>query len=96
MAQPNGVMVGLPPSTANKPAQKRGFFNSANPWLWLSPALIFLILYSVGPFILNIIMSFTEFKARQKTFEFVGLENWSDLFQDSRFHNALGITLQYV
>lgn len=96
MAQPDGVMVALPSSSDNKPTQQRGFFNSANPWLWLSPALIFLIVYSLGPFILNIIMSLTEFKARQKQFQFVGLENWSDLFQDSRFQNAMGITLQYV
>ncbi|MCC6615434.1 MAG: sugar ABC transporter permease [Anaerolineae bacterium] len=96
MAQPGGVTVGLPSSTAEAPTPKRGFFNSANPWLWLSPALIFLIVYSLGPFILNIVMSFTEFKARQKTFTFVGVDNWTDLFQDSRFHNALGITVQYV
>jgi len=96
MAQPDGVTLGLPSSREDKPMQKRGFFNSANPWLWLSPALIFLIVYSLGPFILNVLMSFTEFKARQKAFQFIGLENWSDLFQDSRFQNALGITLQYV
>ncbi|MCA9903913.1 MAG: sugar ABC transporter permease [Anaerolineae bacterium] len=96
MAQSDSVMVGTSPSANERPGQKRGFFNSSNPWLWLSPALIFLLLYSLGPLILNLVMSFTEFKARQKTFEFIGLENWSNLFQDSRFQNAVNITLQYV
>ncbi|MCL4248593.1 MAG: sugar ABC transporter permease [Anaerolineae bacterium] len=96
MAQSDSVMVGMSPSAKERPGQKRGFFNSSNPWLWLSPALIFLLLYSLGPLILNLVMSFTEFKARQKTFEFIGLENWSNLFQDSRFQNAVSITLQYV
>lgn len=98
MARPDGVLVATPPAPeiVVSKAQKRPFFSTENPWLWLSPALIFLILYSLGPLILNIILSFTEFKTRQKTFVWAGLENWTGIFQDSRFLNALGITLQYV
>jgi multiple sugar transport system permease protein len=96
MAQSDGVLVGAAPAQHRLEVRKRPFFSTQNPWLWLSPALIFLILYSLGPLILNIILSFTEFKTRQKVFQWTGLENWTDLFQDSRFLNALNITLQYV
>jgi multiple sugar transport system permease protein len=96
MAQSESLRLDGVGSTPESARPKRGFFHGDNPWLWLSPALIFLFLYSFGPLVLNIILSFTEFKARRKEFEFVGLENWANLFQDSRFINAAGITLQYV
>lgn len=73
------------------------FWSSNNPWLWLSPAILYLLVYSVGPLLYNVWLSFHEFKTRKKVFEDVGLQNWINLLtQDERFRNALGVTLKYV
>ncbi len=96
MAQSDGVLMR---GAAEAPAsirRKRGFFTGENPWVWLAPALIFLILYAAGPLLYNVYLSFHEFVARRRTFDWVGLENWTTLFQDARFINAMSITLQYV
>ena len=96
MAQRDGVMLGTPAPTVAVAGHKRGFFSGENPWLWLSPALIFLLHHSLGPLILNVILSFTEFRSRLIICEWIGIENYTNLFQDPRFLNALGNTLQYV
>ncbi len=96
MAHSDGVLVGTPAPTVAVAGHKRRFFSGENPWLWLSPALIFLLLYSLGPLLYNIYLSFHEFNARRKEFLFVEFENWTTLFSDSRFQNAISITLQYV
>ncbi|MEZ4671592.1 MAG: sugar ABC transporter permease [Anaerolineae bacterium] len=90
--------VATPYSSATvEKRQRRGFFSSENPWFWLTPALLFLLVYSIFPLIYNIWLSLNEFKTRQKVFEFVGLQNWTEvLTNDPRFVNAVGITIQYV
>jgi multiple sugar transport system permease protein len=92
----NTVVVGTPQVAGQQTRHKRGLFHGDNPWLWLAPAGIFLFLYSIVPLIYNIYLTFHEFHTRKKVFEFVALENWTTLFSDSRFWNALSITLQYV
>lgn len=76
--------------------QRAGFFNSNNPWVWLIPAMGFLLAYSVFPLVYNVIVSLHEWRRREKYFRFVGLDNWTELFGDTRFINSLGTTIQYV
>lgn len=96
MAQSDSLRLDAAPLPASTTQHKRRFFSSDNPWFWLTPALVFLFLYSLGPLLYNIFLSFNEFSARRKSFDWVGLENWTTLFQDSRFLNSVSITLQYV
>ncbi len=97
MAQTDSVLVGAAPHSLARTGQRRPFFSASNPWFWLTPAIIFLLVYSIFPLIYNIFLSFNEFKPRQKVFEFVGTQNWVELLTaDSRFTNAFSITLQYV
>jgi multiple sugar transport system permease protein len=114
MAQSKSVPVGAPPVVVAT-AKSRRLWSGDNPWFWLTPALIFLALYSIFPLLYNIYLSVNEFHTRRKVFQFVGLENWTALlgfqvktgvadrpfgidiaFNDPRFINALGVTLQYV
>jgi multiple sugar transport system permease protein len=84
----------LAPMTSQR--HRGGFFSSDNPWIWLVPAVFFLLVYSIFPLVYNVVVSFHEWRRRQKFFEFIGFENWTELFSDTRFINSLGITLQYV
>jgi multiple sugar transport system permease protein len=75
---------------------RNGFFNSNNPWVWLLPAIGFLLAYSVFPLVYNVVISLHQWRRREKFFRYIGLDNWTELFGDTRFINSLGITLQYV
>lgn len=71
------------------------FWSPEGPWIWLLPAVLLLLIYSLYPFIYNIYNSFREFDPALYGFKWVGLENWTSLFQDQRALNSLRITLTY-
>lgn len=65
------------------------------PWILVAPALIWVVVFALWPFLNTIVLSFTD--ARPLTGgSFVGLENYTDLFGDQRFWNALVTSLAYV
>ncbi|ASK66649.1 ABC transporter permease [Brachybacterium avium] len=65
------------------------------PWILAAPALIWVIVFALWPFLNTIVLSFTD--ARPLTGgSFVGLENYTDLLGDQRFWNALVTSLVYV
>lgn len=65
------------------------------PWLLVAPALVWVIVFALWPFLNTIVLSFTD--ARPLTGgSFVGLENYTDLLGDQRFWNALVTSLAYV
>ena len=68
---------------------------SDHPLPWLLPMLALLIAFAVFPFFYNIWLSFHEFVPRKRVLEFVGVENWAKLFEDSRMWTALA-ALQVV
>jgi multiple sugar transport system permease protein len=97
MARPDSLVARASPLTAERTKPRRSFWSADNPWLWLTPALVFLASYSIFPLIYNIFLSVDKFNTRKKIFEYVGLDNWIQLFtQDTRFANAIGVTLKYV
>ncbi len=97
MAQPDSLLVPASQLAAGRTKHRRSFWSAENPWLWLTPALVFLACYSIFPLIYNVFLSVDKFNTRKKIFEYVGLNNWIQLFtQDTRFTNAIGVTLKYV
>ncbi len=55
------------------------------------PAVIFTILFAIYPLIYNIVLSFKDVTAItliQKTSQFIGLENYREIFRDSIFKRA--------
>ena len=63
---------------------------------WLAPLIAMLVVFAVFPFFYNLWLSFQEFVPRERALEYVGTENWTRLFADSRMWGALGITLLYT
>lgn len=101
MAQSRRMSVPLsdskPKPVAQATTNKRGFFSFENPWVWLAPATLILLAYSIVPLIYNIVVSLQEWSARRKVFIPKELENWQQLLTaDARFGNALTVTLQYT
>ena len=69
-------------------------------WGFLSPALVLIGLFFVGPILIGLLLSFTDFDiyaiADPSTVRVVGLENYGRILTDREFGNALRNTLTFV
>ena len=63
-------------------------------WLFLAPVLIALFLVVVVPMLLGVYYSFTSWNGIV-TGDFVGLQNYINLFKDERFMDALWFTTKF-
>ena len=63
-------------------------------WLFLAPVLIALTLVVVVPMLLGVYYSFTSWNGIN-TGEFVGFQNYIDLFKDERFLDSLWFTTKF-
>ena len=63
-------------------------------YLFISPWWIGFLVFTVGPFIASFVLSFTEWNLIKPP-QFVGLQNYIDLFQDKLFWQALKVTTVY-
>lgn len=76
--------------------RKAPVFSLESPWLWMVPAILLLLIYSIYPLIFNIATSFQEFDPISHSFQWVGMKNWQYIFQDERTLNALKNTFTYM
>ncbi|MFI1412325.1 carbohydrate ABC transporter permease [Streptomyces sp. NPDC020707] len=69
-------------------------------WLFSTPFLVLFGVFMLFPIVATLLMSFTDFGARNVTrpleAEFVGLDNYTRLFQDDKFLKALFNTGYFV
>lgn len=61
-------------------------------YLFLLPWLAFLVVFTIYPFVYGIVMSL--FNVTYKARSFVGLTNFTELFHDKMFLNAIHVTLK--
>lgn len=64
-------------------------------WLFTLPALIPLIVFWIYPMIASFYISFTDWDYMSPTYEFVGFENYTDLFTDPNFYGVLWNTAYF-
>ncbi len=64
------------------------------PFYIIAPGMIILIGIMI-PFVLAILLSFTNFSFKSITWHFIGLRNWISMLTDSEFYHALLVTLVY-
>jgi multiple sugar transport system permease protein len=75
-------------------AREAGRDNKAG-YLFLLPWLIGLVLIIGGPMIASLYLSFTNYSLIQAP-EFIGLDNYVRMLDDSRLHKSLAVTFTYV
>ncbi|MFB6272684.1 MAG: carbohydrate ABC transporter permease [Salinibacter sp.] len=75
-----------------------GWFTGANAGRsFLAPAIIILLVLTIFPFLFTVALTFSEVTVLGEfDMSFTGLDNWSQLFQNERFWNALRVTAQMV
>jgi len=64
-------------------------------WCFLSPWIIGFVLFGAGPIIASIFLSFTDYSLFNRP-NWVGLDNYRELFRDPLIWKSLGNTLFYV
>lgn len=80
-----------PPTRAPR---RRGADTRAG-YTFLLPWLLGFILLTVGPMLSSLYLSFTNYNLFEAP-KWIGLDNYTSLFQDERFLQSVGVTLGYV
>lgn len=65
-------------------------------YLLLAPALILLAIFTIGPLIYTIYLSFFDWNMISPTKTFVGFDNYIELFQSETFRKIIFQTFQYI
>ncbi|MFF1876696.1 carbohydrate ABC transporter permease [Leifsonia sp. NPDC058230] len=63
--------------------------------MFASPWLIGLVVFTGGPIIASIVLSFTQWNLSNPP-EFIGFGNYTEMFQNPDFQNSVVVTLTYV
>jgi len=76
----------------------KSIFARVEPYLFLTPAFVILLVFLIFPLFWNIYISLHDvsFVTILKGWRYVGWENFLNLFQDSNFHTSLKVTLLFV
>jgi multiple sugar transport system permease protein len=64
-------------------------------YLFLLPWMIGMVTLTVGPMLVSLYLSFTDYNLLQVP-EWIGFDNFTRMFDDSRLHNSFGVTFRFV
>jgi multiple sugar transport system permease protein len=65
-------------------------------FLFLGPWFVGLFGLTLGPILVSLYLSFTDFRLLRNTVEWVGFENYQGMLDDVHYRNAVEVTLIYV
>jgi len=87
-------------TTSLEKSKKRFKLSSVTPYLYMSPIVIFAIVFSYFPFLRTVAFSFSRVNRRGEILEFVGLDNFISVLGRDDFiislQNTLTLTAMYV
>lgn len=69
--------------------------NDRAAYAFLAPWFIGMIMFTVGPILASLYLSFTDYALLTPP-EWLGLDNYREMLHDTRLHQALLVTFQYV
>lgn len=76
----------------------KNIFRIAEPYLFLTPAFVILLLFLIFPLFWNVYISLHDVSLVNllQGWTYVGWQNFLDLFEDSNFQTSLRVTLEFV
>ena len=74
---------------------KKSFFRTVEPYLYLIPVMILFILFVFWPFVKTIQLSFARTTPLGQVAQYIGLDNYKNIFTDGTFLNSLVTTLKF-
>ena len=90
------VFAGVGFSLARTAARPLQFREASCAWMFLAPSLVHLLVFSLGPIVFSLWLSFHEWDLLSQDRPFVGLSNYRTLAADPEFLRSLGNTAIYV
>lgn len=66
------------------------------PYLFIAPVIILLFVFNIAPLLISFFISLFDADISFNLNKFIGLGNFAEVFQDSRFYNSLGVTLKWT
>ena len=81
-----------PPAARRRLADREG----ALAWIFLMPSVAYIVLLVGLPFLLAIGLAFSDVTAGDPSFDWVGLRNWRQVFDDPVFWKSLNNTLVFT
>lgn len=75
---------------------RRKIFRTAEPYLYMLPAIGLLLLFTYYPFIKNTVLSFFTINKFREVRSFAGVANYARVLTDENFLRAIGNTFVYV
>ena len=81
-------------NTLFKP-KRLSFWESLTAWMFVSPWIIGFILFTGGPILASLILSFTHWDIVNPP-QFAGIQNYQDMLQDELFFQSLKVTTIYA
>jgi len=69
-------------------------------YLFLAPWLLGVVVFTIGPMIASLYLSFTDYNLLKSPLtnppDWIGAQNYLDMFQDPAFWNSFRVTIEYV
>lgn len=90
----NRMTDGVPPQDVVRKAARRGLSEPVFAWLLIAPALAFIALIVAWPLLETVRLSFTD--ATLGGENYIGLQNYADLFASSKFYDIVGRTFYWM
>src|SRR5438552_1258192 len=81
-----------------RPAAARGAPSGLGqgPLPFILPAVVYLLAFSLFPLVWSLLISFQEYDFKQRSFTWVGLANYAQIFRDADFRLALRNTVVFT
>lgn len=78
------------------PKKRRKISEWIAPYMFISPWLIGILVFSLGPILMSLYFSFTNFDLLQSP-NWIGLQNYKNIFtNDQLFYTSLEVTFSYI
>lgn len=90
-------MEAISSHTGNRMRKKRRTQKELYGWLFALPAILGLLIFTLGPMMYSLYMSFTDYTG-SNTPRFIGLDNYKRMFggEDQYFYKSLAVTFYFV
>lgn len=75
---------------------KKTIFRKIEPYLYLIPALFFFVLFVFWPFAKTLSLSFARTTPLGEVAEYIGFENYKNIFTDKNFINSLYVSFKFT
>lgn len=66
------------------------------PYLFIAPVILLLLFFNIAPLVVAFVLSTFDASTTLSDAQFIGFQNFQEVFQDERFWNSLFVTLKWT